>query len=568
MPTSSPYMAISYPFLAVLLYFVQKFYLRTARQLRLLDLEAKSPLYTHFLDTAKGISTARAFGFISEELNKNVHLVNDSQRPAYLLVMVQQWLNLVLDIVVMIMAAVLTTLAVRTHSSSGFTGASLVTLMSFGENLSGIVIFYTKLETSIGAIARLRTFNDTVTPEDKDGEDIVPSLQWPETGSVCIKGVSASYCAETSSDGTDNLALKDVSLTIDSGKKIAICGRTGSGKSSLIALFLKLLDPTSATSANISIDALPLQKIERSTLRQRLLAVPQEAVFLPDGTSFKENLDPLDVSSLQECQHALESVGMWDFVLGKGGLTASMSAGTLSAGQRQLLSLARVLLRRRHRSQQGTDSGILLLDEVSSSVDQATEKVMQEIIKTEFERYTVVAVSHRLDMIMDFDSVVVMDKGCLVEVGNPRVLAMEAGSRFEIDPVNVVLGLMALLVSMTMLVMKVYKQCRPHGRRNRRHHMRRRTDDVLPTHEPPRKRQSQHGHSGQSQQNINNGLNAGYYSRHATLSRSRRSPHSNSTTPQPQAVANSTTTPATVTSTPTSALITSNGTPTPVISNS
>ncbi|KAH0123887.1 hypothetical protein KCU67_g17790, partial [Aureobasidium melanogenum] len=112
-------MAISYPFLAVLLYFVQKFYLRTARQLRLLDLEAKSPLYTHFLDTAKGISSSRAFGFISEELNKNVHLVNDSQRPAYLLVMVQQWLNLVLDIVVMIMAAVLTTLAVRMHSSSG-----------------------------------------------------------------------------------------------------------------------------------------------------------------------------------------------------------------------------------------------------------------------------------------------------------------------------------------------------------------------------------------------------------------------------------------------------------------
>lgn len=153
-------------------------------------------------------------------------------------------------------------------------------------------------------------------------------------------------------------------------------------------------------------------------------------MFLPDGTSFKENLDPLNVSTVQECQQALESVDMWDFILGKGGLTASMSAGTLSAGQRQLLSLARVLLRRRHRSQQGTDTGILLLDEVSSSVDQATEKVMQQIIKTEFEKYTVVAVSHRLDMIMDFDDVVVMDKGCIVEVGNPRVLAEEAGTRF------------------------------------------------------------------------------------------------------------------------------------------
>lgn len=130
---------------------------------------------------------------MSEELKKNAHLVNNSQRPAYLLVMVQQWLNLVLDIVVMIMAAVLTTLAVRLHSSSGFTGASLVTLMSFGENLSGIVIFYTKLETSIGAIARLKTFNETVTPENKDGEDVFPPSQWPQTGSICLKGVSASY---------------------------------------------------------------------------------------------------------------------------------------------------------------------------------------------------------------------------------------------------------------------------------------------------------------------------------------------------------------------------------------
>lgn len=237
------------------------------------------------------------------------------------------------------------------------------------------------------------------------------------------------------------MALKDISLIIEAGKKIAICGRTGSGKSSLLALLLKLLDPTPETSANISIDGLPLHKIDRTTLRQRLLAVPQEAVFLPDGTSFKENLDPIDVSSLQECQHALESVGLWDFILGKGGLIASMSAGTLSAGQRQLLSLARVLLRRRHRSQQGTDCGVLLLDEVSSSVDQATEKVMQEIIKTEFERYTVVAVSHRLDMIMDFDEVVVMDKvkseirGCLLRKQKVGLVSWlePVGSRCELE---------------------------------------------------------------------------------------------------------------------------------------
>lgn len=107
--------------------------------------------------------------------------------------MIQSWLNLVLDLVVMVIAGVLTTLAVRLHSNTGFAGASLVTLMSFGENLSGIVIFYTKLETSIGAIARLKMFNDNVKSEDRDEEDIVPPEQWPQRGVVELKGVSASY---------------------------------------------------------------------------------------------------------------------------------------------------------------------------------------------------------------------------------------------------------------------------------------------------------------------------------------------------------------------------------------
>lgn len=107
--------------------------------------------------------------------------------------MIQQWLNLLLDLVVMVMAAVLTTLTIQLRSNTGFTGAALVTLMSFGENLSGIVIFYTRLETSIGAIARLKTFNDNVKPEDRIEEDIIPPEEWPQSGVIELKGVSAQY---------------------------------------------------------------------------------------------------------------------------------------------------------------------------------------------------------------------------------------------------------------------------------------------------------------------------------------------------------------------------------------
>lgn len=248
-----------------------------------------------------------------------------------------------------------------------------------------------------------------------------------------------AYTPDSVGDQTDekpNLALRDVHLKISSGEKVAICGRTGSGKSSLIALLLKLLDPTPETETNLVVDGTPLRCIDRSALRQRIIAVPQEAVFLPDGSTFQANLDPSDVSSAEEYQAVLTAVNLWNFVQDRGGLQAGMSASTLSAGQRQLMSLGRAILRRRIRARNlgmgggGSEGGLLLLDEVSSSVDHETERVMQEIIKQEFKHYTIIAVSHRLDMIMDFDRVVVMDTGDIVEVGNPMELAVEAESRF------------------------------------------------------------------------------------------------------------------------------------------
>jgi len=235
------------------------------------------------------------------------------------------------------------------------------------------------------------------------------------------------------SDDTIQLALKNIHLTINSGETTAICGRTGSGKSSLVALLLKLLDPLPETTGRATIDKTPLGRINRSALRQRIIAVPQEAVFMPDGVSFKTNLDPELNSLSEDCEDALKAVGLWKFVEERGGLDAAMSAGTLSAGQRQLFSVGRAVLRRRIRSRKlgdVPDKGILILDEISSSVDVETERVIMELIKAEFRNYTVVAVSHRLEKIMEFDKVVVMDCGEIVEMGRPVELATKMGSRF------------------------------------------------------------------------------------------------------------------------------------------
>ncbi|GJD03582.1 ABC transporter [Colletotrichum higginsianum] len=191
--TSSPFVMISYPFIMAIVYGIQRFYLRTSRQLRLLDLEAKAPLYTNFIDTIRGVVTFRAFGWTNEAMRLNSSLVNDSQRPEYLLSMVQRWLSFVLGIVVAMIAVLVVTLSTQLRSNAGFAGAGMVSIMSFGRTLANLVEKYTLLETSIGAVARLKSFSENTPREALAGEDVVPPASWPEKALVEIKAVSASY---------------------------------------------------------------------------------------------------------------------------------------------------------------------------------------------------------------------------------------------------------------------------------------------------------------------------------------------------------------------------------------
>jgi len=150
-------------------------------------------LSTHFLDTIKDVATFRAFGWVKEGIATNNQLLDTSQRPTYLLAMVQRWLGLALQLVVAILAIAVVTLATQLRSSTGLTGASLVTLMTFGDILNYIINWYTQIETSIGAVSRLKSFGEKVKSESLENEDVVPPMEWPMRGSIQISGVSASY---------------------------------------------------------------------------------------------------------------------------------------------------------------------------------------------------------------------------------------------------------------------------------------------------------------------------------------------------------------------------------------
>lgn len=191
--TASAYVLIAYPFICVVVFFLQRFYLRTSRQLRLLDLEAKSPLYTNFIDTIKGVATFRAFGWTDAAIEQNNAFLNTSQRPAYFLAMIQRWLSTVLDILIAVIALLIVALSTQLKSNAGFAGASMVSIISFGGFLAAFIQNYTMLETSLGAINRLKTFDDQTISEDLPGEDVTPPPSWPEKGRIVLENVSASY---------------------------------------------------------------------------------------------------------------------------------------------------------------------------------------------------------------------------------------------------------------------------------------------------------------------------------------------------------------------------------------
>ena len=430
MVATAQYFLVTFPLVLLVLYFLQKFYLRTSRQIRLLDIEAKAPLYSHFQETLSGLATVRAFGWTRAFIDKHLELLDQSQRPFYLLYCIQRWLQVVLDLMVATLATILMMIVVGTRHeiNPGLVGLGMLNVMTFNNNLTGLIKDWTQLEISIGAIARIRDFVRDTECEMKEQENTEPPENWPENGALQFKDFSASY-SENSVP-----VLHGVSLDVKAGEKLGICGRSGSGKSSLLASLLHLLE---LRTGSISIDGKDIAYMPRDILRQRLNVITQEPYWIT-SESVRFNMDPWYqysadtklTTSITCCQthtdeqltSALEKCQVWPIILAKGGLNVKMDADFLSHGQRQLFCLARAILRK---------SKVVILDEVSASVDVHTDALMQQIIREEFRDCTIISVAHRLDTIVDFDRIVVLDAGRIVELGEPRELMRVGGGRFR-----------------------------------------------------------------------------------------------------------------------------------------
>ncbi|KAF7713539.1 Uncharacterized protein PECH_000557 [Penicillium ucsense] len=392
------------PVVMVIVSIVGAYYVRTSRQIRLLDIEAKAPLFSKFMETTDGLISVRAYGWSEYYQRQTLAALDNSQKPFYILYCIQQWLSIVLDLTLagIAVAVIAIAFAMKGKSEMGLLGISLFNIVGFSGTLQMLVTEWIDLETSLGAVSRIRSYVEQTETEPPRSELESVSASWPDKGRIQISGVSATF------DKSAEPVLRDVSLDINAGEKVALCGRTGSGKTSLISTILQLLH---VTRGSILVDGVDISRIPGSTTRSRVNTISQQPLFLHGDVRF--NANPEGNASDEEIESALRTVNLWPYLESKGGLDAEMSEDMLSQGQQQLFCLARALCKR---------STILIIDEATSSVDADTDAVMQKIIRTHFKDHTILAIAHKLGTVLDFDKIAIIDGGHVVAYDTPRAL--------------------------------------------------------------------------------------------------------------------------------------------------
>ncbi|KAJ5704274.1 multidrug resistance-associated protein [Penicillium malachiteum] len=401
------YFTASMPVFALALCLIQVYYLRTSRQVRLLDIESKSLLVSHFLEAIQGVTMLRALGWRSHFQKSFESHFRHSQRPFYMLYCIQQWLTLVLDLIAGAMAVILITITVllRENFSGGSVGVALYMIMTFNQSLTQLISTWISLETSIGAVFRVKTFMED-TPSEIQAVSNTHSLGIPllpfSKGAVEFLNLTASYGPSTSP------VLKDVSLNILPSEKIAVCGKSGSGKTSLVLALLQMME---VQEGKVQVDGINLKDLEPDSIRSSLSIVSQDQFFLPGPVRL--NMDPHDNASDEIIEQAIRLVGLWDRISADGGLDMELKSSEWSIGEKQLLALARAMIIQSH---------ILILDEATGSVDLETEDIMQKIITEHFKSHTVISVLHRFTHIHTYDRVVVIEDGIIIENDSPANL--------------------------------------------------------------------------------------------------------------------------------------------------
>ncbi|KAJ4303081.1 ATP-binding cassette glutathione S-conjugate transporter ycf1 [Kalmusia sp. IMI 367209] len=418
--TTPGFIALIVPLGALYLY-IQRYYLRTSRELKRLDSISRSPIYAHFQESLSGMSTIRAYHQQKRFELENEWRVDANLRAYFPSISANRWLAVRLEFigsVIILASAGFAIISVASNSglSAGMVGLAMSYALQITQSLNWIVRQTVEVETNIVSVERVLEYAALPSEAPEIISKNRPPISWPSRGAVSFHNYSTRY-----RPGLD-LVLKNINIDIKPHEKIGVVGRTGAGKSSLTMALFRIIEPA---EGNVSIDNLNTSTIGLLDLRRRLAIIPQDAALF-EGT-VRDNLDPGHVHDDTELWSVLEHARLKDHVASMPGrLDAQINEGgsNLSAGQRQLVSLARALL---------APSNILVLDEATAAVDVETDAMLQATLRSSmFRNRTIITIAHRINTILDSDRIIVLDHGKVAEFDTPAQLVRSKGLFYEL----------------------------------------------------------------------------------------------------------------------------------------
>jgi ABC-type multidrug transport system fused ATPase/permease subunit len=399
---------------------IQLVYRNTARELKRFDSTTQSPVFNHFAETVNGLTSIRAFRCEERLLRETTERVDYNSRFWTKNNFVNRWLGLRLDWIgagLVGFTALACVLAIKYGKGGNIDPGLIGLVLSYTSTLTGLLNWGVRRfsEAEQGMVAVERTGRLFTCPQEstQDAIETVPE-DWPAHGEVKISQVSARYRA-----GLPKV-LKSVDFLIPAHTKVGVCGRTGSGKTTLAKLIFRLME---VEDGKIEIDGLDISRVQLATLRSKITMIPQDPILFAGPLRY--SLDPCGTTySDEQLWGALDRVDMKTYVEATSeGLDTEIVEGgeNLSAGQRQLLCMARALLE---------TPKVLVMDEATSNIDGKTDEKIQSMLKDAFKECTVLTIAHRIDTIVWYDKVLVLDGGEVLEYDDPKVLANRPESAF------------------------------------------------------------------------------------------------------------------------------------------
>ena len=422
-----PYFLVSTPVIATMYWYIVKRFLPAQRSTKRLENGAASPVINHLTSTLHGLPLVHAFDARDVFNTRFMDLLDIQSRALFSFFALQSWAAWRLDFCSLLILGTTAFMVPATHGrvSPGLTGLALV----YANNLIGIFQAATRMMaetlarfTSVERIVKYIGIVPSESPEGGGPRYAVKSkdpsaLQgtaWPHRGAIAFDNVSVRY-----RPGLPDV-LKNVSLDIQSTEKIGIVGRTGSGKSSLALCLFRMMDDHRGT---ITIDGIDIATLGLDAVRSSIAIIPQDPVLFM-GT-IRYNLDPFGRSTDEQLWAALHKAHVAECVRRLPGQLAAQVAengNNLSVGERQLICMARVLLR---------GSKIMILDEATAAIDTQTDALIQRTIREEFAACTVLTVAHRLNTILDSDRILVLGAGEVLEFDTPARLQFDPASHLS-----------------------------------------------------------------------------------------------------------------------------------------